>query len=63
MVDPERNMMKVYNIIGDILKRFKQLKVDQKTNDAVVVRNLAFGIPAGTDDFLSYSKWKNFDQD
>ena len=47
--DPEINMRKLYNCIGDILKRFKQLKLDDNNPKEVVVRNFAFGQPAGAD--------------
>ena len=50
--DPEVNMRHLYNRIGDILKRFKQLKFDEKKPDdqgvhPVVIRNYAFGQPSG----------------
>ena len=62
--DPETNMRKLYNTIGDILKRFKQLKFDDKSPDneegdhPTVVRNYAFGQPSGADDLAKFEKWK-----
>ena len=41
--DPETSMRKLQNCISDILKKFKQLKVDKKVSNAVIVRNSAFG--------------------
>lgn len=45
-------MRKLTDCIADILKRFKQLKFDDKKpdkegNEPVIVKNYAFGQPAG----------------
>ena len=57
MTDPERYMRKIQDIIGDISKRFKQLRVDNKQCAEGIERNIAFGIPAGSDDLKTFEKW------
>ena len=56
-------MRKLYNCIGDILKRFKQLILDEKKPESVVVRNFAFGQPAGADQLAKYEKWSKINDD
>ena len=55
-------MRKLRNCIADILKKFKQLKFDQKLpdiygNEPVIVKNYAFGQPSGAQDLAKYEKW------
>ena len=51
-------MGKIVDYVGDILKRFKQLKInDDENHKDVVVRNLAVGMPAGSKDFKNYERW------
>ena len=59
MEDPESNMRVLYDSIADILKKFKQLKFDEKNADEVdVVRNLAFGQPSGAVDLKTFKNWQ-----
>ena len=51
----------MYDIIGDVSKRFKQLNInDDENHTDVVVRNLAIGISAGEKDLSKYGKWFKF---
>ena len=63
LIDPESYMRKLCDIIGDILKRFKQLMVNYMGEKTLIIRNLAIGVPAGFNDFKSYSKWSKFNDD
>ena len=60
LASPELFLRKLYDIIGDMSKRLKQLKInkDQGHHD-VVVRNLACGISAGNNGLKNYEKWVN----
>ena len=53
-------MKKIYDIIGDILKRFKQVIIGKNSANTVVVRNLAIGMPAGASDFKKYEAWSKY---
>ena len=55
--DPEFTIRRLYDIIGDILKRLKQLKIHENNQNGIVVRNVAMGISAGTVDFKNYLNW------
>lgn len=58
MTDPSLIFRKIYDIIGDMLKRFKQMNInDDPDHKAVAVRNLAYGISAGNNDLQNYEKW------
>ena len=60
MTSPEFFIRRLYDIIGDILMRLKQLSISEE-NDIEhrddVVRNLAFGVSAGYNDLSKYQKW------
>ena len=61
LTEPDVYMKQLTNMTSDILKRFKQLTVDDTRFLKVpVVRNFGFGVPAGTTDLQSFSKWSNF---
>lgn len=48
LTSPETYIRKLYDFIGDMFKRFKQLNVnDDEEHKDSVVRNLAFGVSAG----------------
>ena len=56
--DPEHTIRTMGNIISDMFKRWKQLCINEDDdNEDTVVKNLAFGISAGTQDLVSYEKW------
>ena len=58
LTSPEFYTRKLSDIIGDIFKRFKQLNVnDDDDYSDIVVRNLAFGVSAGSNDLKCYEKW------
>ena len=58
MASPEWIIRKIYDIIGDIFKRMKQLNInDDPDHEDTVVRNLAYGVSAGTKDLKNYEKW------
>ena len=63
LANPEFYMNKILDIVGDILKRFKSLQPGKDTLLAEIVRNVAFGIPAGADDLKTYKKWSKIDHD
>ena len=50
---------------SDILKRFKQLTLDDDARflKVPVVRNFGFGVPAGATDLQNFTKWSNFYRD
>ena len=50
-------MRKIYNSVGEILKKFKQLQFHEKSTRSIIVRNLAFGQPSGARDLAKFEKW------
>lgn len=55
---PDQFFRELYDILGDMFKRFKQLSVNEdEDNSDVVVRNLAFGVSAGVRNLRTYEKW------
>ena len=61
MVNPDLQMRKVSDLVGDLLKRYKQLKMNIKNAEELknteIVRNLAIGISAGSLDLVDYDHW------
>ena len=63
MTDPEFYMRKLTDLIGDILKRYKNLTTEfdvKKIMKKDVCRNLALGISAGAKDMKNYTNWIEF---
>ena len=54
---PNETFRLLYNTIGDLFKRYKQLHFNDDDGSDYAVRTLGIGISAGVQDLKNYEKW------
>ena len=58
LAQPDVTSRIIYNVVGDIMKKLKQMNInDDPEHKDIVVRNLAYGVSAGNADQKNYSNW------